>query len=284
MRRNPAHDARNAAILRALALGLWALVLLRSCVDGRLDLLLRRSFHPLVALSGVVLLLLALLQARWAFGSAAEAPSGRPPQTRPPKTRPPQTRPPKTGPLAAAPRAAASQDELPARSRRRNPAERRDGWTALATALLAALLLALPPNPSFADLAAQRPPDEGSAGELSFVLPPAQRSLTDWVRLLRSQPDPALFDGDPVRISGFVLPMPNQPPQLARLLVRCCLADATPVGLPVRWPAGRPPPEADQWLAIEGRMALEPGPSGASLVVVPSTVRSIARPRYPLEP
>ena len=274
MVRNPAHDARNAAILRALALGLWALVLLRSCVDGRLDLLLRRSFHPLVALSGVVLLLLALLQARWAFGSAAEAPSGRPPQTRPPKT----------GPLAAAPRATASQDEVPARSRRLNPADRRDGWTALATALLAALLLALPPNPSFADLAAQRPPDEGSAGELSFVLPPAQRSLTDWVRLLRSQPDPALFDGDPVRISGFVLPMPNQPPQLARLLVRCCLADATPVGLPVRWPAGRPPPEADQWLAIEGRMALEPGPSGASLVVVPSTVRSIARPRYPLEP
>ena len=274
MVRNPAHDARNAAILRALALGLWALVLLRSCVDGRLDLLLRRSFHPLVALSGVVLLLLALLQARWAFGSAAEAPSGRPPQTRPPQT----------SPLAAAPLAAASQDEVPARSRRLNPAERRDGWTALATALLAALLLALPPNPSFADLAAQRPPDEGSAGELSFVLPPAQRSLTDWVRLLRSQPDPALFDGDPVRISGFVLPMPNQPPQLARLLVRCCLADATPVGLPVRWPAGRPPPEADQWLAIEGRMALEPGPSGASLVVVPSTVRSIARPRYPLEP
>ncbi len=274
MVRNPAHDARNAAILRALALGLWALVLLRSCVDGRLDLLLRRGFHPLVALSGVVLLLLALLQARWAFGSAAEAPSGRPPQTKPPGS----------GPLAAAPRATASQDEVPARSRRLNPAERRDGWTALAPALLAALLLALPPNPSFADLAAQRPPDEGSAGELSFVLPPAQRSLTDWVRLLRSQPDPALFDGDPVRISGFVLPMPNQPPQLARLLVRCCLADATPVGLPVRWPAGRPPPEADQWLAIEGRMALEPGPSGASLVVVPSTVRSIARPRYPLEP
>ncbi|MCX5958815.1 MAG: TIGR03943 family protein [Cyanobacteria bacterium] len=279
MVRNPAHDARNAAILRALALGLWALVLLRSGVDGRLDLLLRRSFHPLVALSGVVLLLLALLQARWAFGSVAEAPSGRPPQTRPP-----QTRPPKTGPLAAAPRAAASQDEVPARRRRLNPAKRRDRWTALATALLAALLLALPPNPSFADLAAQRPPDEGSAGELSFVLPPAQRSLTDWVRLLRSQPDPALFDGDPVRISGFVLPMQNQPPQLARLLVRCCLADATPVGLPVRWPAGRPPPEADQWLAIEGRMALEPRPSGASLVVVPSTVRSIARPRYPLEP
>ena len=273
MVRNPAHVARNAAILRALALGLWALVLLRSCVDGRLDLLLRRGFHPLVALSGIVLLLLALLQARWAFGSAAGATAGRPPQTRPPGI----------GPLASASRATVSQAKVPARSRL-NPAERRDGWITLATALLAVLLLALPPNPSFADLAAQRPPDEGGAGELSFVLPPAQRSLTDWVRLLRSQPDPALFDGDPVRISGFVLPMPDQPPLLARLLVRCCLADATPVGLPVRWPIGSPPPKADQWLAIEGRMALEPRPSGASLVVVPNRVRSIARPRYPLEP
>jgi uncharacterized repeat protein (TIGR03943 family) len=115
-------------------------------------------------------------------------------------------------------------------------------------------------------------------------LPPAQRSLTDWVRLLRSQPDPALFDGDPVRISGFVLPMPDQPPQLARLLVRCCLADATPVGLPVRWPSGSPPPEADQWVAIEGRMVMEARPPGATLVVVPSRIRPIARPRYPLEP
>lgn len=274
MLRNPAQSANHAAILRALALGLWALVLLRSWTDGRLDLLLRRGFHPLVALSGVVLLGMALLQARWAFASAGATTSGQPPQTRALGT----------GPLTAQPREAASQEAVPARSLNRNLAERRDGWTALATALLAALLLALPPNPSFADLAAQRPRDEGSTGELSFVLPPGQRSLTDWVRLLRSQPDPALFDGDPVRISGFVLPMPNQPPQLARLLVRCCLADATPVGLPVRWPAGTPPPEADQWLAIEGRMALEPGPSGASLVVVPSTVRSIARPRHPLEP
>ena len=274
MVRNPTHGARVAAILRALALGLWALVLLRSCFDGRLDLLLRRGFHPLVALSGVVLLLLALLQGRWAFRSAAGAPSGGPPQARPLRTRP----------LDAEPREAPSQQGVEARSRSQNPAERRDGWTALATGLLAGLLLALPPNPSFADLAAQRPSDGGGAGELSFVLPPAERSLTDWVRLMRSQPDPALFDGDPVRISGFVLPMPDQPPQLARLLVRCCLADATPVGLPVRWPPGSPPPQADQWLAIEGRMAVEPRPSGPTLVVVPSTVRSVARPRYPLEP
>jgi len=112
------------------------------------------------------------------------------------------------------------------------------------------------------------------------VLPPAQRSLTDWVRLLRHQPDPQLHAGDPVRISGFVLPVPGQQPQLARLLVRCCLADATPVGLPVRWPSSAPPPAADTWLAIEGRMQAD----GDQLVVVPERIRPIPRPARPLEP
>lgn len=154
----------------------------------------------------------------------------------------------------------------------------------LGTAVLALLVLAVPPNPSFADLAGQRPRDTTSEEGLSFVLPPAQRSLTDWVRLLRSQPDPRLFVGDPVRISGFVLPMEGEPPQLARLLVRCCLADATPVGMPVRWPTTSPLPRADQWLALEGRMALESKPGGERLVVVPTQIREIPRPARPLEP
>lgn len=155
---------RTAALLRALALGLWAVVLLRSTADGRLALLLRSAFHPLVLLSALALLALALLQGWLALRESA--------------------------PNAA------------------DPASRSDGATALATALLAVLLLALPPNPSFADLAAQRPTETGSSEELSFVLPPAQRSLTDWVRLLRSQIDPSQFENDPVRISGFVLPQP----------------------------------------------------------------------------
>ena len=229
---------RRAALWRAASLGLWALVLLVSSVDGRLDLLLRAVFHPLVALAGLLLLLVALLQLRLAFG--------------------------------------------PGRQER---GDRRQARTLLLTAAIALLVLLLPPAPSFSDLAGQRPRDETAESELSFVLPPAQRSLTDWVRLLRSQPDPKLFAGDPVRISGFVLPMPGEPPQLARLLVRCCLADASPVGLPVHWPAGQAPFAADQWLAIDGVMGLGPAPGGGErLEVVPSRVRPIPRPERPLEP
>jgi len=219
-------------LLRGLALALWAVVLLQSSVDGRLDLLLRAVFHPLVSAAGGVLLVLALLQVL----------------------------------------AGLRGDE--------NRAGQQDRRLSLVTAATALLVIVWPPNPSFADLASQRPSDDTASESLSFVLPPAQRSLTDWVRLLRSQPDPQLFDGDPVRISGFLLPLPGQPPQIARLLVRCCLADATPVGLPVRWPDDQPLPKADQWLAIEGTMAAE----NDQLVVVPSVIRPIPRPARPLEP
>jgi uncharacterized repeat protein (TIGR03943 family) len=240
----------RAPLARALALGLWAAVLLRSSFDGRLDLLLRAAFHPLVTIAGVLMLGLALLQLAIGFGVGCR------------------------------------RDPL----RREGPWERNgrsQGLMLLATAALAVLVMAVPPAPSFADLASQRPRDETAVNELSFVLPPAQRTLTDWVRLLRSQPDPRLFDGDPARISGFVLPVPGDTPQIARLLVRCCLADATPVGLPVRWPQQGPTPQADQWLAIEGTMAVgrQPGAEGGErLEVVPSRIRPIPRPERPLEP
>ena len=225
-----------ASLIRAAVLGLWAAVLLRSSVDGRLDLLLRAAFHPLVLLAGFALLLIALLQL--VLGSKQRQADGE-----------------RTG-------------------------LRRDRRQAFFSGAIAVLLLAFPPAPSFADLARQRPADDTASESLSFVLPPAQRSLTDWVRLLRHQPDPQLHAGDPVRISGFVLPVPGQQPQLARLLVRCCLADATPVGLPVRWPSSAPPPAADTWLAIEGRMQAD----GDQLVVVPERIRPIPRPARPLEP
>jgi uncharacterized repeat protein (TIGR03943 family) len=233
---------RRAALWRGTALALWGLLLLRSALDGRLDLLLRAVFHPLVAVAGAGLMALAI----------AQLAQGRP--------------------------------GAPGARERVRPAER---WLVLLTALLTAAVLAWPPAPSFADLASQRPRDQSAEEELAFVLPPSQRSLTDWVRLLRAQPDPQLFLGDPVRISGFVWPVPGEPPQLARLLVRCCLADASPVGLPVRWAALGPAPPADQWLAIEGVMAVEPDPQtggGQRVVVVPRRIRSIPRPARPLEP
>ncbi|MFO7628319.1 MAG: TIGR03943 family protein, partial [Prochlorococcaceae cyanobacterium] len=164
---------------------------------------------------------------------------------------------------------------------------RRNRREVLALACLAAAavaVLALPPRPSFQTLAARRPADQGRADPLTFVLPPEQRSLTDWVRLLRSQPDPRQHAGDPVRLSGFLMPVPDDHPQLSRLLVRCCLADATPVGLPLRWRGPLPGGSGDHWLAVEGHLVSEMHRGEARLAVEPSRIRQIPRPARPLEP
>lgn len=155
------------------------------------------------------------------------------------------------------------------------------GW--LLSAGVALLILVLPPEPSFSDLAASRPDSLPAAPSLSFFLPPEQRTLTEWVRLLRSQPDPELHAGDPVRISGFVLDRPGEPLQLARLTVRCCLADATPAGLPVDWPE-EANPQPDQWFSIEGTMIVQERNGVQVSVVKPNRMTLIPRPERPLEP
>ena len=156
-------------------------------------------------------------------------------------------------------------------------------WPWLISGGLALLVLTVPPNPSFSDLASSRPQGLPEPPELAFVLPPEQRNLTEWVRLLRSQPDPDLVDGNPVRISGFVWNQGDGAPLIARLTVRCCLADATPAGLPVAWPQDAEP-KANQWLAIEGNIAVETRDGKRQAVVVPKTIRAIERPERPLEP
>jgi uncharacterized repeat protein (TIGR03943 family) len=153
----------------------------------------------------------------------------------------------------------------------------------LISVAVACLVLLFPPSPSFSDLASNRSDNLPEAPRLSFFLPPEQRTLTEWVRLLRSQPDPNLHAGDPVRISGFVLQRPGMQPQLARLTVRCCLADATPAGLPIEWPENADP-KPDQWLAIEGTMTTQTQDGLLINVVKPTTIQSIPRPERPLEP
>ena len=166
------------------------------------------------------------------------------------------------------------------RNRRQRDVHR---WAWLVSGLVAGLVLLLPPNPSFSDLANNRPQGLPEPPELAFVLPPEQRSLTEWVRLLRSQPDPDLVAGNPLNISGFVWSQPDGPPLIARLTVRCCLADATPSGLPVAWPADVEP-KANQWLSIQGTMAAETHNGERVAVVVPTTIKPIPRPKRPLEP
>jgi len=220
-----------ATLIRPFLLAVWGWVMLWNALSGRLDLLLRRVFHPVVVVTGMILIVLAIFQL---------SPCFRQKQQKITRT-----------------------------------------WTL--SALVAFLVILFPPNPSFSDLTASRPSTSFyQSPRLSFYLPPEQRTLMEWASILNSQPDPELHNGAPVRITGFVLDRSGEPPMLARLMVRCCLADATPVGLHVEWPEGVSP-RTDDWLEIEGIMTIREFDSNVLNVVQPKNIRIIPRPENPLE-
>lgn len=110
---------------------------------------------------------------------------------------------------------------------------------------------------------------------------PRQRTLLDWVRTLDVYPDPYTYEGQPVRVQGFVVP-DEQPDHfvIARFLVSCCAADAYPVGLPVRWFRSEEL-APDSWLRLEGRMAVEQRDGQPQLVILAEQVEPMPVPANP---
>ena len=155
-------------------------------------------------------------------------------------------------------------------------------WRAAVLVICTSFLIALaPPHGSFSTLARHRPPAQLDGLAAGFALPPEQRDLVDWVRLLRGTSQPQLFRGEPIQVEGFVLVTTRGERYLAQLLVRCCLADATPVQLAVQWPTDRPPPERDQWVHVKGEMELLDTPDGMKPIVIAHEVTAIPKPQQP---
>ena len=155
-------------------------------------------------------------------------------------------------------------------------------WRAAVLVVCISLLVVLaPPRGSFSTLARYRPPAQLDGLAAGFALPPEQRDLVDWVRLLRGSPQPQLFRGEPIQVEGFVLVTATGERHLAQLLVRCCLADATPVQLAVQWPVDAPPPQQDQWVRVEGEMEVLETPAGLQPFVIAHQVTAIPKPRQP---
>jgi uncharacterized repeat protein (TIGR03943 family) len=89
---------------------------------------------------------------------------------------------------------------------------------------------------------------------------PEERSLIEWVRTLDAYPEPDAYTGQKVKVTGFVINLPQLNDNyllLGRFIITCCAVDAYPVGLPVKLEASRSAYPADSWLEITGEMATE---------------------------
>jgi uncharacterized repeat protein (TIGR03943 family) len=113
---------------------------------------------------------------------------------------------------------------------------------------------------------------------------PEERSLVDWVRMLNVYPEPDRYQGNKVKVQGFVIHPPELGKEyifLARFVLTCCAADAYPVGLPVKLKESREQYPPDTWLEVEGQMVTETITGKRLLTIAANSLKKIPQPKNP---
>ena len=144
----------------------------------------------------------------------------------------------------------------------------------LGVALLAlpVALALIPPRPLGTDAMATRalqlgsvPASAGLAGiaEAAWSDDDGPRTVLDWLVLFHQADTGATdlnrFAGESARVRGFVYRderFPTGTFMVSRFLLSCCVADAAPIGLAVRWPDAEFLDD-DAWVWVSGEFAIE---------------------------
>lgn len=133
---------------------------------------------------------------------------------------------------------------------------------------------------------------EVSVGRLSSAMAPRdsriassnrEKNLLDWLMTFDRSADPAAFDGQEAKLTGFVYRDSRHGDDtfmLSRFVVSCCVADATPIGLIVRWPeAGAL--ASDQWIEVAGNFEAGEFDGRAMPLLIADTITPTAMPNQP---
>lgn len=138
------------------------------------------------------------------------------------------------------------------------------GSSLLLLAAIAGLLI--PPTVLASSTALQRgitetlPPTRAQPQAFATQTKPEERSLIEWVRTLNAYPEPDAYTGQPAKITGFVISLPELSDNyllLSRFILTCCAVDAYPVFIPVELPPNTEQYSADTWLEITGTMTTQ---------------------------
>ncbi|AGF53372.1 slr1177 [Synechocystis sp. PCC 6803] len=145
----------------------------------------------------------------------------------------------------------------------------------LGTALLlvtAVMGLFITPSVFSSQLAIQRgismtlPPTQTQISSFASQIKPEDRTLVDWVRTISAYPEPDVYAGQKVDVTGFVVHpeyLPDNYLLISRFILTCCAVDAYPVALTVRLEGSRSQYPPDTWLTIQGQMVAATLPSSA---------------------
>jgi putative membrane protein len=158
----------------------------------------------------------------------------------------------------------------------------------LPLAITLALGFLLPVKPLSVATASQRIIDlnalrsnEMSTADL-FIRNTRNYSLGDWIIALNNNPDPSLYAGKEVRLSGFIFSPDDKPQEfyLSRFAITCCAVDARPIGLKVNY-SWQNQYQQNQWLEIEGEFAVAGEEPYQEIIIKPTKVSVINVPDQP---
>jgi uncharacterized repeat protein (TIGR03943 family) len=174
------------------------------------------------------------------------------------------------------------------------------GWSTFFLLSTAILGLLIPPKILGSDMALQRgirealPLTQTQPEQFRVDLNPEERSLIDWIKTFNAYPEPDAYQGEKVKVQGFVIKIDELADHyflLAQFIITCCAIDAYPVAIPVKLENHHQNYPADTWLEIEGEIMTEmlslqgteyqTGQSTRQIVIQAQTVREIPTPRNP---
>ncbi|MCS7039577.1 MAG: TIGR03943 family protein [Anaerolineae bacterium] len=164
-------------------------------------------------------------------------------------------------------------------------------WMGLALVVVPLLLgWLIPPRPLDSAALSTREigltaPDRVATGPIRpLSLGPREKNILDWLAAFAQNPDPQAFVGQEAHVVGFVYRDERFETEtsfmVTRFAITCCVADATAVGLLVRWPqAGEL--ATDTWVEVRGRFALGVFQGQSLPVLVAESVTPVEPPAQP---
>ncbi len=168
------------------------------------------------------------------------------------------------------------------------------GWSSALLLISALLALTITPQVFASQTALQRglteslPVTRTQPQEFRSATKPEDRSLIEWIRTLNVYPEPDAYNGQKVEVTGFVIyprGLSEQYFWISRFILTCCAADAYPVGLPVKLPAGRSRSKypQDSWFKVTGEMITDELNGQRKLTILPTKIESIPKPKNPYD-
>ncbi len=162
-------------------------------------------------------------------------------------------------------------------------------WGLLFLAIPLLLAVVIPARPLGSSAISNRgintgaPLTAGGTAPAQLDLAPADRNVLDWVRAFNYADDPQTYAGQPADVVGFVYhddQLGTDVFLVSRFAVTCCSADATAIGLLVRWPESASL-ESNAWVRVRGPIEVGSLRGNPTPLVAAESLEGVEAPAQP---